>query len=380
MGKELRKGGIVLIVAVLFLLVVSVPSSYLVSIEYPAHSSENRMPAHTLFVMDIPGPPRPSVPENFTAIPGPDYVDLFWEDPYYDGGSPITNYYIYRMFITNDFDEDTSAPDFVLDADSFRYRDAGLTPNLRYLYVVQAVNENSRGYASPPEWAVPGATVPSSPTELRAESGGHQVNLTWMWPGSQGGTKILGYHVYRGLSPSSLTLLAHDSSTGFERHTDVNLSNGLEFYYCVSAYNYFGEGPRSTTVAAKAFWAPRNLSVSPIGVESCGPAVLNLSWDRPAENFTEVSFYKIYGVGPVIPVEGQNTTWTGVAEGGFGGWYIRISAIYKDGTEAFSEYIGVYGPYCEGCVSCYWGELIVILVFISGLVVVPLLIVMRKRH
>jgi len=377
--KKLRKDNVVLIVVAFVLLVFSMTSICLIGMGYPASPLEDAMPTQALGVMDIPGPPRPSVPENFTAIPGPDYVDLFWEDPYYDGGSPITNYYIYKMFITNDFDEDTSAPNFVVDGVTYHYYDTEVTPGTRYIYFVQAVNANGRGYGGVPEMAVPGATVPSSPHDLRAESGGHQVNLTWLWPESQGGTRILGYHVYRGASPSNLTLLTYDSSTGFERHTDTNLPNGQEFYYSVTAYNYFGEGPRSAIVLAKAFWAPRNLSVSPEGIENCGPAMLNLSWDRPAENYSELSFYRIYGLGGVEIVDSENTTWNGIAEGGWGGWYIRISAVYKDGTETFSDYVSVYGPFCEGCASCLEVEIIGIAVFIMGLVVIPILIASRKR-
>jgi hypothetical protein len=107
--------------------------------------------------------------------------------------------------------------------------------------------------------------------------------------------------------------------------------------------------------------------------------MLNLSWDHPLENYTNVSFYKIYGAGPAKTVDRENTTWTGIAEGGWGGWFIRISVVYQDGTEAFSDYVSVYGPFCEGCGSCYQTELIGIVLFILGLVVIPLLIASRKR-
>lgn len=48
------------------------------------------------YVFDLASPTVPSAPQNLQATSGDAQVTLTWEAPSSDGGSPVTNYRIYR--------------------------------------------------------------------------------------------------------------------------------------------------------------------------------------------------------------------------------------------------------------------------------------------
>jgi LPXTG-motif cell wall-anchored protein len=93
--------------------------------------------------------------------------------------------------------------------------------------------------------------VPSSPTEprnLEAVPGNGKITLTWDVPWMDGGRQITNYAIYRGTSSSAATFLVELGNV--LTYTDTGLTNGLTYYYQVSAANIFGEGPRSSEVNA----------------------------------------------------------------------------------------------------------------------------------
>ena len=140
-------------------------------------------------------------------------------------------------------------------------------------------------------WTNVDAPLPlSAPQALRATSGNAQVTLTWVAPFSNGGSPITGYSVYHGTSSGSLTLL---SSLGdVLTYQDPGLTNGITYYYQVSAYTAAGEGPRSSEVAATPRTQPsaaRNLVATP------GAARVVLMWDAPiSDGGGAVTAYSIY--------------------------------------------------------------------------------------
>jgi hypothetical protein len=73
------------------------------------------------------------------------------------------------------------------------------------------------------------------------------AQLVWSAPGSDGGSPVSGYRVYRGSSPGGEVLLASVSSASF---ADAGVVNGASYYYRVSAVNVAGEGPLSAEVGA----------------------------------------------------------------------------------------------------------------------------------
>src|SRR5438034_948300 len=91
-------------------------------------------------------------------------------------------------------------------------------------------------------------TPPSAPQNLAATGGNAQVTLTWQAPASDGGSPITNYKIYRGLAPTTETLLTTVGNV--LTYTDSAVTNGVTYYYQVSAVNGAGEGPRSNEASA----------------------------------------------------------------------------------------------------------------------------------
>src|SRR5438067_811 len=112
---------------------------------------------------------------------------------------------------------------------------------------------------SPVVLAAPGL-APGAPKSLVAAAGpgDGQITLTWQAPdGLPGAT---GYRVYRGTASGSEMLLTDIGNA--LTFTDSQLPRSSTYYYRVSAFNPFGEGPQSNEANATTFdlpGAPRNL-------------------------------------------------------------------------------------------------------------------------
>ena len=91
-------------------------------------------------------------------------------------------------------------------------------------------------------------TPPSAPQNLAATGSNAQVGLTWQAPASNGGSPITNYRIYRGTSSNGETLKATIGNV--LTYTDTSVTNGVTYYYQVSAVNGAGEGPRSNEASA----------------------------------------------------------------------------------------------------------------------------------
>ena len=90
--------------------------------------------------------------------------------------------------------------------------------------------------------------VASAPQGLQAMGGDGEVTLTWSPPLRNGGASVIDYRVYRGTAPGSLSFVTETND--FFGHTDSGLTNGVTYYYEISAVNAAGEGPRSNEASA----------------------------------------------------------------------------------------------------------------------------------
>ena len=91
-------------------------------------------------------------------------------------------------------------------------------------------------------------TTPGAPQNLNAVAGDKKVTLTWQPPSNNGGSAITNYKIYRGTSSggeSYLTTVGNVTS-----YEDTSVTNGVTYYYKVSAVNSVGEGPLSNEVSA----------------------------------------------------------------------------------------------------------------------------------
>src|SRR5213595_937564 len=242
-----------------------------------------------------PPPTPPSAPQNLAATGGNAQVTLTWQAPASDGGSPITNYKIYRGGAPSTETLLTTVGNVLT------YTDSAVTNGVTYYYQVSAVSSPGEGAKSNEASATPNApppppTPPSAPTNLVATGGNAQVGLTWQAPGSNGGSPITNYKIYRGGAPSTETLLTTVGAV--TSYTDTAVTNGVTYYYQVSAVNNVGEGPRSNEASATPSAAPPPPSPpsAPQNLAATGGnAQVTLTWQAPASNGgSPITNYKIY--------------------------------------------------------------------------------------
>jgi fibronectin type 3 domain-containing protein len=171
----------------------------------------------------------------------------------------------------------------------------GLTPGTTYYFTVAAYDEVLN--ASAQSAAVTATTAadtqpPTTPQNLAATAAGmQQVNLTWS--ASTDNVSVVGYKIYSGRSPSSLTLVGSTTTTSFA--DTIGLMPGTTYYFAVAAYdqsaNLSAQSATATSTTAadtQPPTVPQGLSAAAAGIEQ-----VNLSWSASTDNVT-VSGYAIY--------------------------------------------------------------------------------------
>jgi|LGVE01.1.fsa_nt_gb hypothetical protein len=185
----------------------------------------------------------PSAPLNFRVTPGDGNVNLEWAEPSDYGGSPITNYKLYRGTVQGE--ETLLRP----VGNVLTYTDDNVIDNLTYYYQVSAKNSAGEGDMSDEKFAtlIPDTTVPSAPQDLEATPGDGHVSLEWLPAREDGGKTITNYNLYRGTVQGEETLLRPVGNV--LSYTDDDVFNDQTYYYQVSAENSAGDGERSKEIS-----------------------------------------------------------------------------------------------------------------------------------
>jgi len=217
-----------------------------------------------------PGITAPSEPLGLQAVGGNAQVLLSWSAPASDGGSPVTNYKVYRGVTSGGETYITTVGDVLAHTDS------GLTNGQTYYYQVSAVNGIGEGPGSTEASATP-ATVPGAPTSLSAGAGNAQITLIWSTPSDDGGSPILNYTVFRGTTSGGEAFLVKLGNV--LTYLDTSLTNGLTYYYTVAASNALGQGQDSVEASA----TPATFPTEPLSLQAFpGNAEAVLTWSAPA--------------------------------------------------------------------------------------------------
>ncbi|XID92816.1 glycoside hydrolase family 6 protein [Paenibacillaceae bacterium WGS1546] len=180
------------------------------------------------------GPTVPAAPTGLTATAGNAQATLSWNA---SGGA--TGYNMKRAT--------TSGGPYATIATGVTgtsYTNAGLTNGTTYYYVVSAANAAGESANSAPVSVTPsaGPTVPAAPTGLTATAGDGQATLSWN--ASSGAT---GYNVKRATTSGGPYATVASGAPGTS-YTDAGLTNGVTYYYVVSASNAAGESANSAQV------------------------------------------------------------------------------------------------------------------------------------
>ena len=236
--------------------------------------------------LSIPYPPK-----NLTGTAGNHRNSLSWQAPDDNGGTPLTNYKIYRdgLYLTT------------VSATSTTYVDTNVTNGVAYKYSVSALNIIGESNKSNEVLLTPLGT-PSEPRTLSAVAGDGYVSLQWQIPLNNGGSTITNYRIYR--NGALLSQIGTNTT-----YTDYNVINGVTYIYQISALNVAGEGPKSSSVSAtpkKPYVQPSeplNLTGTPDNRR------IVLRWQPPAsDGGSPITNYRIYRNASLLTEIGTNTT------------------------------------------------------------------------
>jgi fibronectin type 3 domain-containing protein len=213
----------------------------------------------------------PSIPLYFNHRAGDSFVQLDWEPPAYDGGSPVLFYFIYRMNMSSNYSRIAE-----VRYDQTEYNDTDVQNGMVYHYKLGAVN---RAGCSPLTFERVGApmTRPTPPWNLSISSGDRFVHLDWNEPVDNGGAELIRYYVYRRTIDGSYERHASVDSLQTD-FNDTHVNNGVTYSYMVTAENEVGESPPTEQV----FATPKTYPSPPrdLKVESWGDGFIELSWNR----------------------------------------------------------------------------------------------------
>lgn len=225
--------------------------------------------AHTV-AYQVPEPPR-----YLEVIWGDGALEVSWEPPASDGGTPILMYTLYRQM--------EGGPSFrkmaKLSVDQLSFTDLDVLNGVEYIYWVTATNLAGEGEPTPVQGAVP-AGPPGAPLNILAEGGVGTVHVTWAPPTSDGGHALTGYTVFRRSGDGDMgALLQLDGTT--QELWDDQVVPGVVYTYAVTARTDAGESGRSEAASAMPYGPPG----APEGLVAYWvDGRVQLSWSLPSDD------------------------------------------------------------------------------------------------
>ena len=215
---------------------------------------------------------------------GPNAIVVTWEEPFYLGDLPITQYQV--QWAKDQHSEIWRGPQ-TLPGSARSWRHTGLKPDETWHYQVRASNGGGRWSA----WSHVGAATTASDNAPRAVSGfraqydkdARQVNLTWNE--LSGGETTFSYELEHSEDGRDWRMLSSNASCddGKCAYGDADLWPGAKLYYRVRAVAGQDAGPwssaQSLTVPADPPDAPQYLNV-----EADGSNHILMQWDPPYDD------------------------------------------------------------------------------------------------
>ena len=192
-----------------------------------------------------PNNTSPSAPRDLSVHASSNKTLLFWTPPNDNGSSPLTGYNIYRGLSTGSqtFLISVSAP-------SISYTDSSLTNGTKYYYYITAINNAGEGDKSNEAFATP-MPAPSVPRNVKLIPTNYKVHILWDSPLSDGGSPVIAYSIYKGISPNDLSYHSTIDAIAYPKYfIDSAVTNNNIYYYSLSASNTNSESILTTPLTA----------------------------------------------------------------------------------------------------------------------------------
>ena len=242
---------------------------------------------------DPPGQSGP--PTNVQASPdGDSVIDVTWEAPEDDGGTPITRY---EVQWSADGTGGWQNAGVTSDGDTLTFKNTGMTFGTTRYYRV--ASRNSRGLS---EWSAPPyasattlAGVPGQPNLSAVAADANTIDLTWTVP-ADSGSPIIRYELEWSPdgSTGSWTSLSSPAATETS-YSDGNLDPGTERYYRIRAVNSASPGEGSWSVERGAKTPPAVPGAPVLRAELNGENAIDLTWEPPTDDGgADISGYEIH--------------------------------------------------------------------------------------
>jgi fibronectin type 3 domain-containing protein len=126
------------------------------------------------------------------------------------------------------------------------YTDTALTPGTTYYYAIQETDTGAN--ISPLSTVVAAITLapPSAPSNVTATANSNK-RITVSWTAGTSGLSVISFQIYRGVTPSSLTLAAPRTTTSY---TDTTVTPNTTYYYAITETDAGGNvSPMSSPVS-----------------------------------------------------------------------------------------------------------------------------------
>ena len=227
----------------------------------------------------------PSAPTSLSVEPGDGVNTVQWP-----AQADATSYNIYWSETTP---VTTQSSHLIANAVS-PYQHTGLTNGKLIYYAVTAVNAVGESAMSTEIGAMPVAPVPAPPGTVNATPGVHMVTLDWA-PVAHATSYSIHWSNAPGVAPggNGVTKIDNIQATSYSH---VGLTDGVAYYYVITAVSTGGESAASAVVSAKPIPAsPPPPADTPPGAPASltattGDAQVHLSWSAS----TGATSYNVY--------------------------------------------------------------------------------------
>ena len=240
---------------------------------------------------------EPDEPLLLTATDvSPTEIELRWEAPDDDGGSPVTGYKIERRALPG---TEYTVVRRDTGNNGTMYEDKNLKTGTAYAYRVYAINDDGTGERSTEASATPTASskplkrepLPAPSSLAASDVSPTEVKLEWKEPDAEGILAVTGYKIEQKKAGKEYSVKVEDTGSAATSHTVSGLKTGQAYVFRVYAINPAGTSPASAEAGAtptaesvkkpdrRAPGAPRSPEAAALS-----PWSIMVTWEPPAPN------------------------------------------------------------------------------------------------